>query len=346
MTERPFDTQSADESSTWEPVADDGATAAPVAQGTSSSYTTGTLTGSSTGHSGTGGSGYSEHSGYSGRSEHSGHSDSGSTGGASDTKQVVADEAASVAQDAKQGGKQVAETAASEAKNVAAEAASQGKQLFSSLRTELTDQVSSQNQRAAGGLRALADELHQMGSGSEQKGLASDLASQASERVRSVAGWLEGREPADLLQEVRTFARRRPGAFLAAAAAIGVIGGRLTRGMTGDDTSTSQAATTGGTYSGGGAAYPGSGSATPGTYSTAGTYSGGNAAYASDAPVGAGTVGGTAAGVGTSAFGADYVYETDPVLGSDATRVDTDIDATSTYPASGTDTGDLGRERR
>lgn len=326
MTERPFDTQSADESSSWEPVADDGATAAPVAQGTSSTYTTGTLSASSTGYTDV------EAGTVGGGAASTGAPTGAPTGGSSDTKQVVADEAASVAQDAKQSGKQVAETATAEAKNVAAEAANQGKQLLSQVRSELTDQVSSQHQRAAVGLHALADELGQMVSGTQQQGLASDLATQASERVRSVASWLENREPGDVLDEVRSFARRRPGLFLAAAAAVGVVGGRLTRGMTGDDQSASaqrgsiqRAGYTGGTSSPtSGAAYPTSG-----------------AAYVSDAPVG------TGAAVGTGAFGADYVYETEPVAGTDPTRVDAGIDpATYTHPVPGADTDELGEGRR
>ena len=77
-----------------------------------------------------------------------------------------------------------------------------------------------------------------MASSSGQNGLATDLAVQASDRVHSVAGWLEQRQPGEVLDEVRDFARRRPGTFLAAAAVVGLIGGRLTRGLTaGSDTS-------------------------------------------------------------------------------------------------------------
>jgi hypothetical protein len=46
-----------------------------------------------------------------------------------------------------------------------------------------------------------------------------------------VADWLEHREPGDLLDEVRRFARRRPGTFLVGAAVAGALVGRLTRGV-------------------------------------------------------------------------------------------------------------------
>ena len=161
-----------------------------------------------------------------------------SGGGASSTS--VRDEAASVTSDAKQSGRQVADTAVSEAKDVAAEARSQISTLLQQLRGEVTQQASGQSDRAVKGLRSLSDELKQMASSSEQSGFATGLAGQAGDRVQSVAGWLEQRQPGEVLDEVRDFARRRPGTFLAAAAAIGLIGGRLTRGLTagsGDSTS-------------------------------------------------------------------------------------------------------------
>jgi hypothetical protein len=58
----------------------------------------------------------------------------------------------------------------------------------------------------------------------------SDLAEQAAGRVDDAAGWLERHEPGEVLDSVRGLARRRPGAFLAGAALLGVLAGRLTRG--------------------------------------------------------------------------------------------------------------------
>ncbi|WP_404388654.1 hypothetical protein [Humibacillus xanthopallidus] len=156
------------------------------------------------------------------------------------------DEAASVTSDAAQSGRQVADTAVSEAKDVVAEARSQVSTLLEQLRGEATEQASGQSDRAVKGLRSLGDELTQMASTSEQRGIATDLAGQAAERVQSVAGWLEQRQPGEVLDEVRDFARRRPGTFLAAAAVAGLIGGRLTRGLTaGSDSSKTTGAGTG-----------------------------------------------------------------------------------------------------
>ena len=156
------------------------------------------------------------------------------------TPSVAAEQAKGVASDVKESGAQVAGTAKDETIQVATEAKEQAKDLFYQVRGEMSEQTSAQQHRAAGGLRTLADELAGMAQNSEQSGVASDLARQASQRVRTVAGWMEEREPGDLVAELKGFARRKPGTFLAAAVAVGLLGGRLTRGLTADQKDASQ----------------------------------------------------------------------------------------------------------
>jgi hypothetical protein len=148
------------------------------------------------------------------------------------TRDVAKEEARSVAQDAVETTKQTAETAKQQAGEVANEAMSLARQLFDQTREQLSSQGTAQQEKAASGLRTLADELTGMASGtSPQEGLATDLARQAAQRIQTAADFIENRQPAELLDEVRSFARRRPGAFLLGAAAIGFLGGRLTRGI-------------------------------------------------------------------------------------------------------------------
>ncbi|MFK5635857.1 hypothetical protein [Ornithinimicrobium sp. LYQ103] len=150
------------------------------------------------------------------------------------TKDVALDESKSVGVDAEEGARAVAGTAGAEAQHVAGEAKAQVASLYQQVRGDVTDQARTQQQRAAGGLHGLAGELGQMADGTPEAGLAAGLARQAAERVDGVAGWLEDREPADVLDDVRRYARRNPGTFLAVCAAVGFVGGRFTRGLRDD----------------------------------------------------------------------------------------------------------------
>lgn len=126
-------------------------------------------------------------------------------------------------------GKRVAGVAADEAKQVTAEAKQQARNLVGEAKTQLEDQSRSQRDRLVSTLRTFSDDLEQMSSQSDG-GMASDLVHQGAEKVRDLTDSLAGREPGELLDEVRSFARRRPGTFLLGALAAGVVAGRLARG--------------------------------------------------------------------------------------------------------------------
>jgi len=147
------------------------------------------------------------------------------------TTDAAKEQAGRVAQDAKESGKQVAGTAADEGKQVLAEGRRQVKDLTAQAGQQVDEQTRVQKDKATAGLRDLADELRAIASGTGgQSGIATDLAQQAATRVHDVAGWLESRNPGEIVDELRGIARRRPGAFLLSAAAAGVVAGRLTRG--------------------------------------------------------------------------------------------------------------------
>jgi hypothetical protein len=146
------------------------------------------------------------------------------------TPEVVRDEAAEVARTAARGGGQVTGTVGEQANRVASETAHQARHLFEEGKGQLAGQAREGQRKAASGLHALADQLHGMAEKSDDKGMMPEVARQASDRARTVASWLEEREPGDLVDEVRRFARRKPGLFLAGAALAGVVVGRLTRG--------------------------------------------------------------------------------------------------------------------
>jgi len=125
----------------------------------------------------------------------------------------------------------VVDTAKQEASSVASEAKSQAKTLYHQGKRELRDQAEKQQHRAADGLRSAGEELRSMASSAQNPGLATDLVRQASHRVSGVADWLSARNPESLLQEVKQYARRRPGMFIGIAVVAGIAAGRLVRAL-------------------------------------------------------------------------------------------------------------------
>lgn len=152
-------------------------------------------------------------------------------GGDQSTVEVAKEQAAGMTQETAQAGQHVASVAKDQAAQVTAEAGRQAKDLLDQARSELSQQAASQQQRLADGLKSLSQQLHSMAHNSDQQGLATDLARQGGDVTDQVASWFDGREPAAVLRDVRSFARRRPGAFLLMAAGAGLLAGRLTRGL-------------------------------------------------------------------------------------------------------------------
>ena len=187
----------------------------------------------------------------------------------------------------------VASTAKDQALDVAQEAQRQARDLFGEFRGQLQQQTQQQRDRLVELLREFEDELQNMVEAGGRSGTASEVVRQVADRLSGVRSYLEG--GANPVDDVRRFARRRPGAFLLLAAAAGVVAGRATRGAA--------AARKQDQAGGGRHAVEGY---TTGTYST-GYSSGTSAGYAAGTTGGYGT--GTAAGLGAgvaSTTGTDY----------------------------------------
>src|SRR5579859_367821 len=118
---------------------------------------------------------------------------------------VARGEAADVGQHARQAGGQVAQTATDQARQVAAETGRQARDLLGEAQGQAREQASAQQQMAAQRLHSVADELSQMAANGGQGGIATEFAHQAAGRLHGAASWLERRQPADLLDEVRNF---------------------------------------------------------------------------------------------------------------------------------------------
>jgi hypothetical protein len=140
------------------------------------------------------------------------------------TAQAKAGEVAGTAQER---AADVAGTAKDQALEVAQEAQRQARDLFSEFRGQIQQQTQQQRDRLVELLREFEDELQNMAQAGGRNGAATEVVRQVADRLSGIRSYLEtGGNPVD---DVRSFARRRPGTFLFLAAAAGVLAGRVTR---------------------------------------------------------------------------------------------------------------------
>ncbi|REE03759.1 hypothetical protein [Citricoccus muralis] len=150
-------------------------------------------------------------------------------GGPRDAAQQEAGRLGSEAQSA---ARDVAGTAQEEAVHLKDETMTQVKDLADSAKQEASSQLSTQKDRLAAQSRTVSDDLERISRGEKpESDLVNQAVSKLSERARHLTEQLESKEPMDLLDDVRRFAARRPGTFLAIAAGVGLVAGRLTRGV-------------------------------------------------------------------------------------------------------------------
>lgn len=159
------------------------------------------------------------------------------------------DDVSTLASDAGDAGRHVVDVAKDETRSVASETKDQARRFLGQVGDELSSQAATQQTRLAGGLRSAGSELSEMANASTSSGYASELVRGAGERADAVARWLDQRDPRSVLEEVKGFARRRPGVFIAIAIGAGVLAGRVTRAIMSppeeDGSSGSRAVTTG-----------------------------------------------------------------------------------------------------
>ncbi|UOQ88672.1 hypothetical protein MUN74_15580 [Agromyces endophyticus] len=143
----------------------------------------------------------------------------------------LGEEASALASDAADAGRHVVDVAKDESRSVASETKDQARRLLGQVGDELNGQATAQQARLAEGLHSAGAEFSEMADGSTRSGYAADLVRGAGRRADAAARWLEQRDPRSVLEEVKGYARRRPGVFIAIAVGAGILAGRLTRAM-------------------------------------------------------------------------------------------------------------------
>lgn len=173
---------------------------------------------------------------YDRTASHAAETDSTSKTDSSSKKDAAKNEAGNLKNEAAGAGQDVKETAKEQAAVVKDEVTDQAKDLFAQLKGDINvGQISSDlgqqvQERAASTVRAFSDEIQALSRGEKpETEYVTGLLGKVSHQVQSVASSLEDKQPSDMLDEVRRFAGRRPGTFLAAALTVGLLAGRATR---------------------------------------------------------------------------------------------------------------------
>jgi hypothetical protein len=126
--------------------------------------------------------------------------------------------------------KAVAGEAKAQAQMTLDEARTQARNLAGQARQELLGQADSKAGQAAAGLQSVAGQLQAMADGrTAEAGAMAGYAQQAADRVGAVAERLQTGGAQGLVDDVSSFARRRPGLFLLGAVGAGFLVGRLVR---------------------------------------------------------------------------------------------------------------------
>lgn len=162
----------------------------------------------------------------------------GSSGGAADTARQAASEtsqqARNVAESAADGARDVAQTAKEQAAEVAMQAKEEGRNLVEEARSQLRQQAQSQTRQIAGKLREISDEMRALAEGRpEQATRVRSYAEDAASKVSELAQRVDSSGFDGIVEDVKSFARRRPAVFLASAALAGFGIGRLVRNANG-----------------------------------------------------------------------------------------------------------------
>ncbi|MET9929315.1 MULTISPECIES: hypothetical protein [unclassified Streptomyces] len=171
--------------------------------------------------------------------------------GASEVAHTVQEKAAEGADLVTSNATDVVGTAKDQAANTVNEATAQARDVLSELRDQLQEQSRAQAGQLASNVRRLADELHDMSNSGKPDSTATAAVRQVADGGRKVASRLENRGPEGIVEDLRGFARRKPGLFLAGAALAGFAAARLGKGMAAAESSGGPASGSKSTPSGG-----------------------------------------------------------------------------------------------
>jgi hypothetical protein len=156
--------------------------------------------------------------------------DASAGGRAREAASTGKDQAREVASTAGEQVRRVASTTQDEAKEVIRGANEQARRLVGDASHELRDQANAQVDRLAQGLNDVSRQLRSMGENGEP-GAVSDMAREAAARTQQFSERLRGGGIDDVLGQLRSVGRNRPGVFLLGAFGAGLVAGRVVRNL-------------------------------------------------------------------------------------------------------------------
>jgi hypothetical protein len=144
----------------------------------------------------------------------------------------VAQQVRDVTAEAKDHAKDVVSTAADEAKSVTSEVKEHARDLLGQTRARVNDELGSQVGRFAGSIDNYATQLQTMAARADDPDdTVPQLVRQASVRMQTMASRMQARGPEMMLEDLKRFARRRPGVFVFGALGAGFVVGRFIRNV-------------------------------------------------------------------------------------------------------------------
>jgi hypothetical protein len=147
-----------------------------------------------------------------------------------DTKERVADTASTALQSASNATKSVVGEATEQTKTMALEAKDQLHQMLSNSKSEVQAQADDRARQAAEHLRGMSTSITALLDGRpDEAGQVRGYLEQAQTKIDGFVDRIETRGPQGVVDDLSSFARRRPGAFLLAAGVAGFAIGRVAR---------------------------------------------------------------------------------------------------------------------
>ena len=148
------------------------------------------------------------------------------------TAQVAREQSQQVTARARDATSNVASTAGDRAREIGGEARSQVRTVAREASRQLRDRADQETSRAGSTLAQAGNQLQALAEGRvDEAGVFSDYAQQAAQAVNRWADSVQDRGLDGLVDDLRSVARRRPGAFLLGALTAGVIAGRFGRNL-------------------------------------------------------------------------------------------------------------------